>query len=80
MVSATKQANNTGAQNPDELSLRLMELNFPNTPHGGTLEAGMFGFGFKGSAALLNAVRNGDILLFNCWYQKVKKLYAEAAL
>ena len=39
---------NTGAQNLDELSLRLMELNFPNIPHGGTLEAGMFGFGFKG--------------------------------
>jgi hypothetical protein len=39
---------NTGAQNLDELSLRLMELNFPSIPHGGTLEAGMFGFGFKG--------------------------------
>jgi hypothetical protein len=25
-----------------------MELNFPSVPHGGTLEAGMFGFGFKG--------------------------------
>ncbi len=32
----------------DEFSVRLMELNFPNVPHGGTLEAGMFGFGFKG--------------------------------
>jgi hypothetical protein len=39
---------NTGAQKLDELSLLLMELNFPSIPHGGTLEAGMFGFGFKG--------------------------------
>jgi hypothetical protein len=35
-------------------------------------------------AALLNAVRCGDILLFNCWYDnagvaKIKKLYAEAS-
>jgi hypothetical protein len=39
---------NTSEQKLDELSLRLMELNFPSIPHGGTLEAGMFGFGFKG--------------------------------
>ena len=39
---------NTGAQELDEVSFRLMELNFPNIPHGGMLEAGMFGFGFKG--------------------------------
>ena len=39
---------NTSAQKLDELSLRLMELTFPRVPHGGTLEAGMFGFGFKG--------------------------------
>jgi hypothetical protein len=39
---------NTGTQELDDLSLRLMELNFPGIPHGGTLEAGMFGFGFKG--------------------------------
>jgi hypothetical protein len=39
---------NTSAQGLDELSLRLMELNFPGVPDGGTLEAGMFGFGFKG--------------------------------
>jgi hypothetical protein len=39
---------NTGAQELDELSLRVMELNFPSVPDGGTLEAGMFGFGFKG--------------------------------
>jgi len=39
---------NTAAQTLDELPLRLMELTFPTVPHGGTLEAGMFGFGFKG--------------------------------
>ena len=38
---------NTSAQELDELSLRLMELDFPGVPNGGTLEAGMFGFGFK---------------------------------
>jgi hypothetical protein len=38
----------TGPRQLDELSLRLMELTFPRVPHGGTLEAGMFGFGFKG--------------------------------
>ena len=40
---------NTSAQELDELSLRLMELDFPSAPNGGTLEAGMFGFGFKGT-------------------------------
>jgi len=40
---------NTGARELDELSLRLMELNFPSAPNGGTLEAGMFGFGFNGT-------------------------------
>jgi hypothetical protein len=40
---------NTGRENIDELSLRLMELNFPSVPAGETLEAGMFGFGFKGA-------------------------------
>jgi hypothetical protein len=39
---------NTSAKPIDQLSLRLMELKFPSIPHGGTLEAGMFGFGFKG--------------------------------
>ena len=39
---------NTSAQKLDELSFRLMELNFPSVPDGGTLEAGMFGFGFNG--------------------------------
>ena len=39
---------NTGSKPLNELSLRLMELTFPGIPHGGTLEAGMFGFGFKG--------------------------------
>jgi hypothetical protein len=36
-------------------------------------------------AALLNAVRHGDILLFNGWYmnegaEKIKKLYEEAGV
>lgn len=44
---------NTAAQKLDELPLRLMELTFPKVPHGGTLEAGMFGFGFKGPDWLL---------------------------
>ena len=35
-------------------------------------------------AALLDAVRHGDILLFNAWYMtegamKIKKIYGEAA-
>jgi hypothetical protein len=40
---------NTSGQDLDELWLRLMELNFPSVPNGATLEAGMFGFGFKGA-------------------------------
>ena len=40
---------NTGRERIDELSLRLMELNFSSPPTGGTLEAGMFGFGFTGA-------------------------------
>jgi hypothetical protein len=39
---------NTSSEPLNEFSLRLMELNFPRVPKGGTLEAGMFGFGFKG--------------------------------
>ena len=42
------EVSNTSSEPIKELSLRLMELNFPSIPHGGTLEAGMFGFGFKG--------------------------------
>jgi hypothetical protein len=42
------EVSNTSAKGLDELSLRLMELNFPSVPDGGTLEAGQFGFGFKG--------------------------------
>ncbi|PYL71942.1 MAG: hypothetical protein DMF22_05555 [Verrucomicrobia bacterium] len=42
------EVSNTSAQGLDDLTLRLMELNFPSVPDGGTLEAGMFGFGFKG--------------------------------
>ena len=39
---------NAGTKNVDEFSLRLIELNFPSAAKGGTLEAGMFAFGFKG--------------------------------
>ncbi len=42
------RVSNTRPSGLDELSLRLMELNFPSVPEGGILEAGMFGFGFKG--------------------------------
>lgn len=36
------------------------------------------------TSALLNTVRHGDVLLFNCWYyntgkEKIKKLYEEAS-
>jgi hypothetical protein len=42
------EVSNTSSEPVNEFSVRLMELNFPSIPHGGTLEAGMFGFGFKG--------------------------------
>jgi hypothetical protein len=42
------EISNAGAREIDQLSLRLMELNFPRVPNGGTLDAGMFGFEFKG--------------------------------
>jgi hypothetical protein len=42
------EVSNTSSEPVNEFSVRLMELNFPRVPHGGTLEAGMFGFGFKG--------------------------------
>jgi hypothetical protein len=38
-----------------DLSLRLLELTFPNVPQGNTLEAGMFGFGFKNKPAQMGA-------------------------
>jgi hypothetical protein len=41
------EVSNTSPQELGELSLRLIELSFPSVPDGGTLEAGMFGFGFK---------------------------------
>src|SRR5215831_862096 len=47
-VTIRIEVSNTTSEPLDEFSLRLMELNFPNVPHGGPLEAGMFGFGFKG--------------------------------
>jgi hypothetical protein len=42
------EVSNTSSEPLGEFSLRLMELNFPRVPDGGTLEAGMFGYGFKG--------------------------------
>jgi hypothetical protein len=42
------EISNANAKKIDQLSLRLLELDFPSIPRGGTLEAGMFGFGFKG--------------------------------
>ncbi|PYI72067.1 MAG: hypothetical protein DMF02_04710 [Verrucomicrobia bacterium] len=42
------EVSNTSEEPLDDFSIRLMELNFPRIPNGGTLEAGMFGFGFKG--------------------------------
>jgi len=48
------EVSNAGDETIDELSLRLMELDFPNVPKGGTLEAGMFGYGFKGPEWLLH--------------------------
>src|SRR5262245_55204249 len=47
------EVSNTSSEALNEFSLRLMELSFPRVPHGGTLEAGMFGFGFKGPDWLL---------------------------
>src|SRR6266581_4769201 len=49
------EVSNTSSEEIDEFSLRLMELNFPRVPNGGTLEAGMFGFGFKGPEWPLNS-------------------------
>jgi hypothetical protein len=43
------EVSNTAANELDQLSLRLMELNFPRIPDGATLEAGIYGFGFKGT-------------------------------
>jgi hypothetical protein len=42
------EVSNTSSEPLGEFSVRLMELNFPRVPDGGTLEAGMFGYGFKG--------------------------------
>src|SRR5436190_5055687 len=47
-LTMTLEVSNTSSEPLNEFSLRLMELNFPRVPNGGTLEAGMFGFGFKG--------------------------------
>ena len=42
------EVSNTSAKAVHEFSVPLMEMNFPRVPGGGPLEAGMFGFGFKG--------------------------------
>jgi len=42
------EALNTNSKPLNEFSVRLMELSFPRVPDGGSLEAGMFGFGFMG--------------------------------
>jgi hypothetical protein len=49
-LNMTLKVSNTSSEPLKEFSLRLMELSFSRVPHGGTLEAGMFGFGFKGPA------------------------------
>jgi hypothetical protein len=48
------EVSNTSSEPLNEFSVRLMELNFPRVPDGGILEAGMFGFGFKGPEWPLN--------------------------
>jgi hypothetical protein len=48
------EVSNTSGKTVNEFSLRLMEMNFPRVPSGGPLEAGMFGFGFKGPEWLLD--------------------------
>jgi hypothetical protein len=48
------EVSNTSSKPVNEFSVRLLELNFPRIPKGGPLEAGMFGFGFKGPEWLLD--------------------------
>jgi hypothetical protein len=48
------EVSNTSSEPLNQFSIRLMELNFRHVPNGGTLEAGMFGFGFKGPEWPLN--------------------------
>ena len=43
------QVTNASTEQLDNLSLRLMKLTFPRVPEGATLEAGMFGGGFRGT-------------------------------
>lgn len=52
-ITMQVQIANAGTESLEDVSLRLVEINFPKVPRGGTLEAGMFGFGFKGEAAPL---------------------------
>ena len=42
------EVTNSSGKALDDLTLRLMELTFPSIPQAATLEAGMFGYGFKG--------------------------------
>ena len=53
-ITMRVEVSNTGAKEIDQLSLRLMELILPSVSGGGTLEAGMFGFGFKDNARSLH--------------------------
>jgi hypothetical protein len=48
------EVSNTSSKPVSEFSLRIVELTFPRIPKGGPLEAGMFGFGFKGPERLLD--------------------------
>jgi hypothetical protein len=48
-IAVQIQVANASEESIENLSFRLMELNFPSIPQGTTLEAGMFGYGFKGT-------------------------------
>jgi len=48
------EVSNTSEEPLDDYSIRLMEMNLPRVPAGGTLEAGMFEFEFKGPEWPLN--------------------------
>ena len=53
-IAVKIQVANASAESIEDLSFRLMELNFPSIPQGTTLEAGMFGYGFKGTTHSLD--------------------------
>src|SRR5947208_4466629 len=54
VITMKIEVSNTGSEPLNGFSLRLMELIFPSIPRGGPLEAGMFGFAFKGPEWLLD--------------------------